>query len=115
MQKILQSISQLQDKARQDALVQLLLLTPLRELVKMPISIDLANHPFFQEILKREKAQITAEVTLHTEYNFLKKMLISRFQTLPDWVEIKLQQANTKELEAWFDKVANTLEEIFEL
>lgn len=130
IQKILRYIARLEDKIRQDALTQLLLLTPLRqveftvteEIKKMPISMDLSEHPFFQEILQKQlKAQEAAfkkqeaENKAETERNLLKKMLINRFQTLPNWVEEKLQQANAEQLEVWFDKAlsANSLEEIF--
>ena len=46
----------------------------------------------------------------------LRKLLIKRWGTLPDWVEQKLTHADSEKLEAWGEKLldAGSLEELFQ-
>lgn len=50
------------------------------------------------------------------ETRFLRRQLIRRFGKLPAWVEERLTQATTDQLENWVDQIldAKTLEEVFE-
>ncbi len=57
-----------------------------------------------------EKGMHKGETTL------LKRQLIHRFGSLPNWAEESLTQASTDQLERWAEKIldATTLEEVFE-
>ena len=51
------------------------------------------------------------------EANLLKRLLVRRFGDLPSWVEARLGNATTEELEQWGERLleAASLEEIFDL
>ncbi len=136
LRKILQAIQKLPKAARQDALVQVLLLSQLRkvqvvlqqEIEKMPIQMDLREHPYFQEILKkevqqaaifaREEAELRGELRgkIEASRHMLSKLLSHRFGAIPDAIESKIAAAELEQLEVWIDRLLDTpsLAAIFE-
>jgi predicted transposase/invertase (TIGR01784 family) len=87
LRKILRRIQGLPNGDRQDALAQLLLLSPLRwaetlltsEIKRMPIQMDLRDHPYIQEMLKATafaaKQEGEAEGKLESKMEMAKAML----------------------------------------
>ncbi len=80
-----------------------------REEIKAMLGLDteLKQTRFYQEVF--------AEGESEGELKLLRKQLIRRFGTLPEWAEAKLAAADSAQLETWGERVleAATLDEIF--
>ena len=73
-----------------------------------------------QELFETEKKMryVTSVERLAKEegqISVLKRLLKRRFQQLPSWVEERLGQASSEELESWAERVldAESLDEVF--
>ena len=107
-------IAQLPQKKRADMSEKLAILMGLRptELPKliqkeatMPITVDLEENPLFVEIFERytqrgeqrgiQIGEQRAKITM------LRRLLEKRFGELPNWVNVRLEQATAPELERW--------------
>lgn len=141
IQTILGKIAQLHVNARRDALEKLQILVGLRgmelqqilnrEIKKMPISVDMRNTVWYQEVFsegrlegeqkgrlegKQEgKQEGRQEGKQEGESRLLQRLLIKRFGVLPDWARERIEQANIEQLEQWSLRMleVNTLEEVF--
>ena len=71
----------------------------------MPITVDLEENPLFVEIFERytqrgeqrgiQIGEQRAKITM------LRRLLEKRFGELPNWVNVRLEQATAPELERW--------------
>jgi len=137
VRQILYRITQINSKERRDLIEKLLILTGLRnidiqELVKweshkMPITVDMSETIWGQELFNNgllegerrgllegerrgeHKGQLKGEILI------LQRLLIKRFGILPNWVDEKMAQAQSEQLEQWSLRLldANTLEDVF--
>ncbi len=114
-----------------DALVRLLLLSPLRraepivheEISAMPITIDLETHPFASKFFLKGRAEGKAEGKAEGEADgltrgkaeMLLRLLQRRFQTLPNSVEVLVQAAENDQLDTWSERFvdAQSLTDVF--
>ncbi len=71
------------------------------------LDTELKQTRFYQEVF--------AEGESEGELKLLRKQLIRRFGTLPEWADAKLAAADSAQLETWGERVleAATLDEIF--
>jgi predicted transposase YdaD len=69
--------------------------------------VDLRQTRFYQEVF--------AEGEARGEARLLQKQLIRRFGVLPEWVEVKLANADPEQLERWGERLleARSLEAVF--
>lgn len=112
---VLGKIAGLDENSRRDALQRLEILCGLRplkpviqrEIEKMPISLNLADNPFFQEAFAEGKQE--------GEHALLSKLLEERFGPLPETIAERLKGASPTQLEAWGLRLlsAESLEEVF--
>ena len=129
VRQILYNIAQLKSKQRQDALVQLEILTALRseklqqivseESVKVPITVDMSNTIWGRDLLTqgRIEGEAKGEVKgkIEGEAAILQRLLEKRFGKLPKWAVARIQKANSEQLEEWSLRVleAGKLKEVF--
>jgi len=85
----------------------------------MPITVDLEKNPLFVEIFERyaqrgeqRGIQIGEQ---RANIMMLRRLLEKRFGELPNWVNVRLEQATAPELEYWSLKLLDMtrLEDVF--
>jgi hypothetical protein len=115
IQRILQRIATLESGRRDDALKKLMILAGLRklgdtihaEVNQMPILNDIMDHDFLGPLIRKGRQE--------GEIKILRNQLGKRFGELPAWVDDRLTNLSTSELEdlslRLFD--AKTLNELF--
>jgi predicted transposase YdaD len=128
--EIVRRIAALEEKAREDALIHFLHLAGLRrkispiiaaELDAMPITVNVRDNPFYQQIfhagaeqgeqlgLAKGKAEGKAEGEqlglAKGRERLLRKLLHLKFGPLPQWAEAKLAAADSDTLELWAERV----------
>jgi hypothetical protein len=103
IQRILQRIATLETGRRDDALKKLMILSGLRklgdvihaEVQHMPILNDIMDHDFLGPLIRQGKQEGLQE----GELTILRGQLAKRFGTLPVWVDDRLTNLSTTELE----------------
>jgi len=137
IQIILQRIAQLHTNARRDALEKLQILVNLRsvkfqrtfnqEVKNMPISVDMRNTVWYQEVFSEgeRKGKVEGERKGRVEGErkgklagqriILQHLLEKRFGNLPNWVYEQIEQAQSDQLEQWSLQIleVDKLEELF--
>lgn len=115
IRKILNTVSQLDDKSRRDILLILGQLANLRDLnpllelekQKMTITISVQDNIFARELYEQGEKE--------GEIKMLSKLLEKRFGKLPAKVKKKVNAASLEQLEVWTDRLfeIQTLDELF--
>lgn len=81
--------------------------------------IDFKETRFYQDVFAEGRtegwAKGRAEGWAEGEAQMLRRQLTRRFGPLPEWANLRLQTADSAQLEAWVDQVldAKTLESVF--
>jgi hypothetical protein len=94
---------------RQRVLSQLVLLSGLRRLkgrLRMELTtMGTTTDPFY-------KNEFVMDAMLHAQANMLRRMLATKFRSLPKWVDERLEEATSVQIERWSKKIltADTLE-----
>ena len=72
--------------------------------------------PMEQLAYERGYNQAAQEAELEAEAKLLRRLFKKRFGELPEWVDERLESAETDELEQWAENFvdADTLEDVFE-
>jgi hypothetical protein len=106
--EIAKRASELKGAERQRVLSQLVLLSGLRrltgrlriELKTMGITADLTKNEFVQEAIRDDRAKM------------IRGLLVTKFGKLPRWVDERLEEATSVQIERWSKKIltADTLE-----
>ena len=103
-------IAHLPQKKRADMSEKLAILMGLRptELPKLiqkeatvPITVDLEENPLFVEIFERYTQRGEQRGEQRANITMLSRLLKKRFGELPNWVNVRLEQATAPELERW--------------
>jgi predicted transposase YdaD len=127
-------IAELDQNERRDAVERLEILCGLRplkaaiqsEVKRMPITLNLRENPFFQEVFAegagqgRKEGRVEglaegcAEGQLEGEYRLLSKQLERRFGPLPEAIMARLRAAGSADLERWAVRLlaAQSLDEV---
>jgi len=110
VRRVMYKIAQLPQKKRADMSEKLAILMGLRptELPKLiqkeatvPITVDLEENPLFVEIFERYTQRGEQRGEQRANITMLSRLLKKRFGELPNWVNVRLEQATAPELERW--------------
>jgi len=118
VRRVMYKIAHLPQKKRADMSEKLAILMGLRptELPKLiqkeatvPITVDLEENPLFVEIFERytQRGEQRGEERgiqigeQRAKITMLRRLLEKRFGELPNWVNVRLEQATAPELERW--------------
>lgn len=77
--------------------------------------IDFKETRFYQDVFAEGRTEGWTKGRAEGEVQMLRRQLTRRFGPLPEWVNLRLQKADSAQLEAWADQVldAKTLEGVF--
>src|SRR5262245_19963959 len=124
VQRLLARIASLVGTARADALAKLVILAGLRrlhplvreEMQQMPITINIQENPFLQEIFEEGKQEGRQEGRKEEAAVLLGRLLERRFGPLPPWAQQQLAAADLASLETWGLRLlaATSLEEVLQ-
>jgi predicted transposase YdaD len=67
----------------------------------VPITVDLEENPLFVEIFERYTQRGEQRGEQRANITMLSRLLKKRFGELPNWVNVRLEQATAPELERW--------------
>ena len=123
IQRILQRIATLEGARRDEALKKLLILSGLRKLgdeiraeVKyMPILDDIMDHDLLGPIFRDGEKQGELKGQLKGELTIVRRLLAKRFGPLPTWLDERLTQLSSAELEELSLRLldAKSIDELF--
>ncbi|NBC14287.1 MAG: DUF4351 domain-containing protein [Gammaproteobacteria bacterium] len=121
---ILARILPLPENDRRDVLTRLLILAGLRhaepilieELERMPVQIDIREHPYLMSLVAEFEAKSKAEGKAEGKAEVLLRLLERRFPSLPDNRRAQIRAAPLEQLDLWLDAVldADTLDAVFD-
>lgn len=107
---------------RSEAIAQFLLISGLRnleleireEMQHVPIEESIFDHKVYGPPLRRAREEGREEGIALGETSLLRRLLISRFNELPDWAERRLHAASSTQIEDWSDRLlqAHSLTEV---
>ncbi len=104
--EIARRAAQLSGKARVRVLTQLILLSGLRK-ISGKLRMEMKSMGSLQidfrenEILRDVWEEVMAESAHETAYNILRGMLEAKFQSIPDWAEVRMNAATFAQLDRW--------------
>jgi len=77
--------------------------------------IDFKETRFYQDVFAEGRSEGWTEGRTEGEAQMLRRQLTRRFGPLPEWANLRLQKADSAQLEMWADQVleAKTLEGVF--
>ena len=79
------------------------------------LDTELKQTRFYQEVFAEGRIEGRVEGEARGEARLLRKLLMRRFGSLPDWVELRLTETEPAQLETWGERVleAQSLEDVF--
>jgi predicted transposase YdaD len=87
----------------------------VRTMLSDIFSTELKQTRFYQDVFREGELVGEKRGEKRGEYLLLKKQIIRRFGTLPDWADERLANASSTQLESWAERIfdANSLEDLF--
>jgi len=123
LRAILARLAPLDERARRDALTQLLILSGLRgavglvleEVKAMPLLVDIEQDPYLAALARKNRAEGHIEGRAEGEATFLIRLIEKRLGPLPPALRERVLTADAARVEAWFDRAigAQSLEAVF--